>query len=229
MQPQSVLVLGASRGIGAAVARRFVSEGHNVVGTYRQGGVPDGVSPFIADITDSEQVKAAIEFAATKHGPIDTLIVSSGITRDGLLMRLSEEDIRVVMETNTIGPMLAAKAALRPMLKRRSGSIVFISSMSVKYGVPGQTNYVASKAALEGFARSMAREYAAQGIRVNVVAPGPTETDMVQAMPEDARTGLVADVPMRRLGHPDEVADVVYLTSQATFMSGATVAVGGGL
>lgn len=144
-------------------------------------------------------------------------------------MRMSEEDLRAVFETNAFGPMLAAKAALRPMLKNRRGSMVFVSSMSAKYGVPGQTNYTASKGAIEAFARSLAREHAAQGIRVNVVAPGATDTDMMAAVPDAERSAMLAQVPMGRLGSASEVAQVIFDVSQATFMTGATVPVAGGI
>jgi 3-oxoacyl-[acyl-carrier protein] reductase len=225
----TVLVVGASRGIGAATARRFLAGGYRVAGTHRGSGVPEGVVPFEADVTDAASVQEAVRAASSELGRLDTLVVCAGITRDGLLMRMSVDDLRVVMETNAIGPMLACKAALRPMLKQRGGSIVLVSSMSVKYGVAGQTNYTASKGALEAFARSLAREHGAQGVRVNVVAPGATDTDMMSSVPERERTAMLASVPLGRLGTVDEVAEVIFRTSCATYMSGATVAVGGGL
>lgn len=226
---QSVLVFGASRGIGAAVAREFATRGHAVAGTHRGSSVPEGVLPIQADIRSVEDITQAFQLAAEAHGPVGIVVIASGITRDSLLMRMSEEDLREVMETNAIGPMLVAKSALRPMLKARSGSIVFLSSASVKYGVAGQTNYTASKGAIEAFARSMSREYSRYGIRVNVVAPGPTETDMIAAMPEHERQTLISQTPMNRLGTAEEVAEVVYNVSLSTFMTGAVVLAAGGL
>lgn len=229
MHTTSTLIIGASRGIGAATAARFAAAGYRVAGTHRGSGVADGILPIEADVTDEASLQAAVKQTVSEFGSLDTLVVSSGITRDGLLMRMSAEDLRAVIETNTIGPILACKAALRPMLKQRSGSIVLVSSMSVKYGVPGQTNYTASKGAIEAFARSLAREYAKQGLRVNVVAPGATDTEMMEAVPDAERAHMIGEIPMRRLGTAEEIAEAILNTSEATYMSGATVAVGGGL
>lgn len=227
--PQSVLVFGASRGIGAAIATEFAAHGHHVTGTHRGTGVPDGVTGVQADITDNDQIRAAFDAAAEAHGPVDTLIIASGITRDDLLLRMGEDKIREVLDTNLIGPMLAAKAALKPMMKKRAGSIVLVSSLSARYGVPGQTNYTASKAGLEGFARSYAREYASRGIRINLVSPGATDTDMMAGVSDDMKKQMLDAVPMGRFATPEEVADVVYWVSQSTFMTGATVPVSGGM
>jgi len=228
-EKQSVLVIGASRGIGAAVATRFVEEGFAVAGSYRGSGVPSGVTPITADVRDSESVRACVDAAVRELGSLDILVVASGITRDALLLRMGEEDLREVMEVNAIGPMLACRAALRPMLKQRRGSIVLISSMSVKYGVVGQTNYTASKGAIEAFARSLAREHGRQGIRVNTVAPGATDTDMMRDVPDAERDAMLEQIPAGRLGTPEEIADVVFHTALAGYMSGATVPVGGGI
>jgi NAD(P)-dependent dehydrogenase (short-subunit alcohol dehydrogenase family) len=227
--PKSVVVIGASRGIGAAIATKFIQEGHKVVGTHRGSGAPDRVRGVVADITDTGQIENALAIAAKEHGPIDILVVSSGITRDDLLMRMSEEKIREVMDTNAIAPMLAVKSVLKPMLRAKAGSIVLVSSISARLGVAGQANYTASKAALEGFARSFAREYASRGIRINIVAPGPTDTDMIAGLNDDQRQVMAAGVPLGRLGKVEEIADVVYWVSQSTFMTGTTVPVAGGL
>jgi len=229
IQKKTALVVGATRGIGAATASRFLTEGYLVAGTHRGSGVPDGVMGLNVDIRDADAVQEAVKTATTELGRLDTMVVSAGITRDSLLMRMSADDLREVMETNAIGPMLACKAALRPMLKQRSGSIVLVSSMSVKYGVPGQTNYTASKGAIEAFARSLAREHGKQGLRVNVVAPGATDTDMMSAVPDEEREHMLEGIPMGRLGTVTEVADAIFHTSESTYMSGAVVSVGGGL
>lgn len=225
----STLIIGASRGIGAATAIEFLKRESAVYGTHRGSGVPEGVVALEADITESDTVKAAIDEVVAREGALDTLVVSAGITRDAVLMRMTEESLREVMDTNAIGPMLAAKAALKPMLRARSGSIILVSSMSVKYGVPGQTNYVASKGALEAFARSLAREHAAHGIRVNVVAPGATETDMMDGVPDAERAAMIRQIPMQRLALPSEIAVVIADVASATYMTGSTVPVGGGL
>lgn len=226
---KTAFVIGATRGIGAATARRLVRDGYRVAGTHRGSGeLPDGVFGVEMDIRDDESIKAGFAAALAELGRLDVLVVSSGITRDGLLMRASEEDVLEVLRVNAVGPILASKAALKPMMKQRSGSIVLLSSMSVKYGVAGQTTYTASKGAVEAFARSMAREYANRGLRVNVVAPGTTDTDMVSAMSEQDREAMMSDVPMARLATPDEIADVIVHVAESTYMSGATVPVSGG-
>ncbi|WIB65526.1 SDR family NAD(P)-dependent oxidoreductase [Curtobacterium sp. MCBD17_040] len=226
---KTALVIGASRGIGAATARQLVERGYRVAGTHRAGGqVPDGVIPVEMELRDGASIKDGFAAALSELGRLDVLIVSSGITKDGLLMRASEDDILEVLRVNTVGPILAAKAALKPMMKQRSGSIVLLSSMSVKYGVAGQTTYTASKGAIEAFARSFAREYANRGLRINVVAPGTTDTDMIAAMTDDDRAAMMADVPMGRLATPDEIASAIINTAESTYMSGSTVSVGGG-
>ncbi len=223
------LVIGASRGIGAAVARNFRDQGWHTVGTHRPGShVPEGVSPLTLDITDTPQLETVVRDVCAR-GRLDVLVVCCGITRDALLPRMSEAAIRDVLATNLIGPMLAVKAALKPMIRARGGSIVLVSSVSAALGVPGQANYTASKAGLEGFARSIAREWAHAGIRINVVAPGPTDTAMLDAVPAAQRAHMVDAVPLGRVAQPEEVADVIYATSQHTYMTGASVPVAGGL
>lgn len=226
---KTALVIGATRGIGAATAERLVELGYRVAGTHRgTNPVPQNVLPVEMDIRSEDSIKAGFAAAIEALGRLDILVVSSGITRDGLLMRASEEDILEVLRVNTVGPILASKAALKPMMKQRSGSIVLVSSMSVKYGVAGQTSYTASKGAIEAFARSMAREYANRGIRVNVVAPGTTDTDMVSAMSPEDRSVMMAGVPMGRLATSAEIAEAIVNTATSTYMSGSTISVSGG-
>lgn len=227
---RTALVIGATRGIGAATARMLREHGYATAGTHRSGGsVPDGVEPIEMDVRDGESIAAGVKAATESLGRLDVMVVAAGITRDKLLLRMSEEDISEVMQVNAIGPMLACKAALGPMMKQRSGSIVLVSSMSAKYGVAGQCNYTASKGAVEAFARSMAREYAARGIRINVVAPGATDTDMMAGASEQARAAMVEGIPLKRLGTPDEVASAVVHTAENTYMSGTTIPVAGGI
>lgn len=228
-QPKRALVLGASRGIGAATATELVSKGYAVVGTHRGSGVPQGVTPLELDLAELENIPVAVNDAVKLLGGLDTLIVAAGITRDALLMRMDHSAIEEVMQVNAIGPMLAAKAALRPMLRQRAGSIVIVSSTSARIGVAGQTNYAASKGAVEAFVRSLAREHGRQGLRVNAVAPGATDTDMVAAMPDAERDAMIASTPLGRLARPEEIAQVVVNTAEASYMSGAVVSVAGGL
>ena len=226
---KTALVIGASRGIGAAVCARLTAAGYSVWGTHRGSGVPEGVHAIEADMRDPDSLRQAVDTTVDALGRLDTLVVAAGITRDRLLLRMTAEDIRDVLEVNTLGPMLACKAALRPMLRQRSGSMVLLSSMSVKYGVPGQTNYTASKGAIEAFTRSLAREYAERGIRVNAVAPGATDTDMMAAVPQAERQAMIDGIPMRRLATADEIASVVVQVAEATYVNGAVFPVGGGL
>lgn len=181
------------------------------------------------DIRDAASISAGVKEAASCLGSLDVLVVAAGITRDKLLLRMSEKDMSEVMQVNAIGPMLACKAALGPMVRQRSGSIVLVSSMSVKYGVVGQCNYTASKGALEAFARSMAREYADRNIRVNVVAPGATDTDMMANVSQKARAAMLEGIPLKRLGTAEEMASAIIHTAENTYMSGATIPVAGGI
>jgi 3-oxoacyl-[acyl-carrier protein] reductase len=226
---KTAFVIGATRGIGSATAELLSQSGYKTAGTHRgTGSVPEGVIGIEMDIRSEESIKAGFAKALEELGRLDVLVVSSGITKDGLLMRASEEDVTEIFTVNAIGPILASKAALKPMMKQRSGSIVLLSSMSVKYGVAGQTTYTASKGAVESFARSFAREYANRGLRINVVAPGTTDTDMVSAMSAEDRAAMMADVPMGRLAEPGEIAKAIVHTAENTYMSGATIAVSGG-
>lgn len=224
--PLSVVVIGASRGIGAAIATTFASKGHAVIGTHRGSGVPEGVAGFELDITDSAQLDAVVKHAIAENGSLDVIVVSSGITRDNPLVRMSEDDIRAVIDTNLIGPMLASKAAVSKM--KRGGSIVLLSSVSARVGHIGQANYTAAKAGLEGFVRTFAQEYGKK-VRINIVSPGPTATDMYADASEEAQKLMSDGTPMKRVGQPQEIADVVYWVSQSTYMTGATVPVSGGI
>jgi 3-oxoacyl-[acyl-carrier protein] reductase len=226
---RSVLVVGAGKGIGAAVAGAFAAAGDRVAGTHRGSGVPiDGVHPVELDVRDAESIDRAVTEVERTLGPPEIVVCNAGVTKDGLLMRMSEEQYREVVEVNQFGAFRVVRRVLPAMVKARSGSLVLISSISARLGVAGQANYSASKAALEGFARSAAREYASRGVRVNVVAPGPTDTDMVAAMTERARAAMLAEVPMGRLAQPSEIADVVRWLADSTYVTGVTVPVSGG-
>jgi len=200
-----------------------------VAGTHRGSGVPEGVLAIEADVTDDDSLKAAFAEAAAVLGQIDTLVIAAGIVRDKAFLRMRRSDLSEVIEANAIGAMMATNLGVRSMLKHRSGSIVLLSSVSIRYGIPGQTNYAASKGAIEAFARALAKEHAQHGIRVNVVAPGATDTDMMASMPEAERAAMTAQIPMGRLGRPEEVAGVIVAISEATYVTGAVVPVAGGL
>lgn len=228
---RSVLVTGVSKGIGRAIAADLVAAGHKVAGTYRSGEVPGGVLGLVCDITDPEQVEAAFAAAEQAHGPVEILVANAGITKDGLLMRMSEEDFSSVIDTNLTGTWRVVKRAIRPMMKQRHGRIVLISSVVGLLGSAGQVNYSASKSALVGMARSVTREVGSRGITCNVVAPGFIETDMTAVLSEEVIAGYKERIPAARLGSVDDVSAAVrYLTSdQAGYISGAVIPVDGGL
>ncbi len=183
------------------------------------------------DVTDPEQVEAAVTQVEEQLGPVEVLVANAGITRDGLLVRMSEDDFEVVLSTNLTATWRLAKRVVPRMMKARWGRIIVVSSVGAYMGAPGQANYAASKAGLIGLARSIAREYGPRGITANVVAPGPIDTDMLAALPEDKRALLGAQVPVGRIGTVDEVAAAVaFLASEpAAYITGAVVPVDGGL
>lgn len=227
--------MGASRGIGAAITEKFLSEGFTVAATTRSGEVPDGALAITTDLlspegtADGESIKKVVETATELlGGAISHAVFNAGITRDNLLLRMREEDIRAVLETNLVAPMLFAQAMLRPMLKQKGGSLTFVTSMSARFGVPGQTNYTAAKAGLEGFVRSFSKEWIGRKIRANAVAPGPTDTAMYDALNDEQKAALLKDTPIGRPATPAEIADVVFGVSQFTYLSGASVPVSGG-
>jgi NAD(P)-dependent dehydrogenase (short-subunit alcohol dehydrogenase family) len=231
MAQRTVLVTGGNRGIGRAIAERFVRQGDKVAATYRNGPVPDGVFGVRCDITDPADVDAAFTAVEEELGPVEVLVANAGIIRDGLLLRMSEDDFNAVVQTNLTGPWRCTKRATGKMLRARWGRLIYLSSASAMGGQAGQTNYAASKAGLIGLARSTAKELGSRGITSNVVAPGLTETDMAAAMSEDQRTHVVDQTPLRRLGQPDEIAAAVaFLASDdAAFITGAVLPVDGGV
>ncbi|MGO4747272.1 3-oxoacyl-[acyl-carrier-protein] reductase [Streptomyces sp. 2MCAF27] len=228
---RSVLVTGGNRGIGLAVARAFADAGDKVAITYRSGEPPAGFLAVKCDITEPEQVEQAYKEIEEKHGPVEVLVANAGITRDQLLMRMTEEDFSTVLDTNLTGAFRVVKRANRGMLRARKGRIVLISSVVGLMGSAGQVNYAASKAGLVGFARSLARELGSRNITVNVVAPGFVDTDMTRALDEKQREAYVKQVPLARYAQPEEIAaSVRFLASEeASYITGAVIPVDGGL
>ena len=229
--PRSALVTGASKGIGRSIASRLAASGYAVTGTYRSGGVPDGVLGVNADITDPDQLEAAFVAAEQAHGPVEVLVCNAGITADGLLMRMSDDQWDSVIATNLTASFKLVRRASRSMIKGRYGRIVFVSSVVALLGSAGQVNYAASKAGLVGLARSLTRELGARGITVNVVAPGFIETDMTAALDKATIEAYEKRIPAARLGSTDDVASAVeFLVSDAAgYISGAVLPVDGGL
>ena len=229
--PRSALVTGASKGIGRSIAARLAASGYAVTGTYRSGGVPDGVLGVSADITDPEQLEQAFVAAEQAHGPVEVLVCNAGITADGLLMRMSDEQWDSVIATNLTASFKLVRRASRSMIKGRFGRIVFVSSVVALLGSAGQVNYAASKAGLVGLARSLTRELGARGITANVVAPGFIQTDMTAALDQATIEAYEKRIPAARLGATDDVASAVeFLVSDAAgYISGAVLPVDGGL
>jgi 3-oxoacyl-[acyl-carrier protein] reductase len=229
--PRTVIVTGASRGIGAAVASWFVAAGDIVIGLSRTARAPDGVALAIAvDVADSEAVNAAVKDAVNAHGPIAVAVINAGVADDGLAVRMSDAQWHRVISVNLDGAFYCARAVLSPMIRQRAGSIVFLSSVSPFIGVPGQANYAASKAGLVGLARSLAKEVASRSITVNVVAPGFIATDMTAALGSAAEP-MIGAIPLGRVGTAEDVAGLVgFLASpEARYITGAVVPVDGGL
>ena len=227
-----VVVTGGSRGIGLACARRFESLGDRVAVTYNSSPPPDGLFGVQCDVTSTDQVDAAFG-AVEDHfgGPVEVLVSNAGITRDGLLLRMGEDDFTEVIDANLTAAYRVVKRAARGMVKARTGRIVLVSSVVGLLGSAGQANYAASKAGLVGFARSIARELGSRSITVNVVAPGPVATDMTAALSADRLADLTAMVPLARMAEPDEIAGAVaFLASaDAAYITGAVIPVDGGL
>ncbi len=234
LEGRTALVTGASRGIGRSIATELAAAGAEVVLSYRTGteeaeGLASelGARAVQADVSDSASAAALVEDA----GDVDILVNNAGVTRDGLLVRMSDEDWHTVIDTNLASCFYTCRAVARGMMKKRAGTVVNISSIVGIHGNWGQTNYAASKAGIIGFTKSLARELGSRNVRANVVVPGYVKTQLTDTLPEDATNAMLQNTPLGRLGDPEDVAGAVrFLCSdEASFITGAVVLVDGGL
>ena len=234
LEGKTALVTGASKGIGRAIAAELAAAGASVVVGYRSGqeeaealAAEIGGRAIQADVSDPEEAKRLVEEA----GDVDVLVNNAGVTRDGLLARMPDDDWRTVLETNLSSVFYTCRAVTRPMMKKRAGSIVNISSIVGVHGNWGQTNYGASKAGIIGFTKSLARELGSRNVRANVVAPGYVKTQLTDVLPEEATKAMLENTPLGRLGDPEDVAGAVrFLCSDAaSFITGEVLLVDGGL
>lgn len=228
---RSVLVTGGNRGIGLAIARAFQAAGDEVAVTHRGSGAPEGLRGVQCDVTDADQVAAAFDEVEEAQGKVEVLVSNAGITDDGLLLRMGEEQFSRVVDANLAGSYRVAKRAASSMLRLRRGRMIFVSSVVGLSGGAGQANYAASKAGLVGFARSIARELGSRSITANVVAPGFVTTDMTDELSEDRKKEILGQVPLGRFAAAEDVAGAVqWLSSDAAaYITGAVIPVDGGL
>jgi 3-oxoacyl-[acyl-carrier protein] reductase len=242
LENQIALVTGASRGIGAAIARTLGQQGAIVIGTATSPSGADKITAALKeagvkgmgialDVNDAEQILAVLKEITDQYGAVSILVNNAGITKDTLMMRMSDNDWDTVISTNLSSIYRMSKAVLRPMMKARTGRIISISSVVGHMGNAGQANYAAAKAGMTGFSKSLASEVGSRGITVNCVAPGFIETDMTAELPEDIKTQMLSRVPLGRLGNVNEIAaTVAFLASpNAAYISGETIHVNGGM
>ena len=225
------LVTGGNRGIGLAIARSLQTEGHRVVITYRSGTPPEGFDAVQMDVTDGQSVESAFAKIESEIGQPEIIVANAGITKDNLVMRMSDEDFESVIDANLTGAFRVAKRATKGLLKLKRGRLIFVGSVVGSVGAAGQVNYSASKSGLVGMARSFARELGSRGITANVIAPGFVETDMTSSLDEKRRSDIAAQVPLGRFCSAEEIAEVVSFiaSSKASYITGAIIPVDGGL
>jgi 3-oxoacyl-[acyl-carrier protein] reductase len=228
---RTVLVTGGNRGIGFAIAKEFVASGYRVAVTARSGQGPEGSMTVTADVTDAASLDAAIAEVEAALGPIQVLVANAGITKDTLLMRMSDEEFESVVDTNLNGVFRVVKRVTKSMLRQKFGRVILIGSVVGLLGSAGQVNYSATKSALVGIARSITREIGAKNITANVVAPGFIDTDMTAALSEELAATYRSRIPAGRFASPEEVAKVVrwIASDEASYISGAVIPVDGGL
>lgn len=226
-----VLITGGNRGIGLAIAKKFQANGDVVVVTSRSGEPISGLNVIKCDVSDTQSIETAFDELEQKFGPAEVVVANAGITRDGLVMRMSDSDIEDVINTNLFGAIRVARRASKAMMKARTGRLIFISSVVGLMGSAGQVNYAASKAGLIGAARSLAREFGSRGITANVITPGFVDTDMTADLSPDRKNEIVANVPLGRYASAEEIADVVEFiaSARAGYITGAVIPVDGGL
>lgn len=239
LKDKNVLITGSTRGIGLAIAHKFASLGANIILNGRGEVSEDVLAEFkdypvkvfavTGDVSDSADAKRMVEEATLALGSVDVLVNNAGITKDKLMLKLTEEDFEQVLKVNLTGAFNMTQAVLKPMTKARQGAIINMSSVVGLTGNIGQANYAASKAGLIGFSKSVAREVAARNIRVNVIAPGFIESDMTDGLPEKIKEASLAQIPMKRFGNTEEVADVVVFLASQEYVTGQVITIDGGL
>ena len=239
LKNKNIFITGSSRGIGLAIAHKFAQAGANIVLNSR-GAISEEllaeflnygvkVVPISGDVSDFADAKRMVEDAIAELGSVDVLVNNAGITKDKLMLKLTEEDFEQVLKVNLTGAFNMTQAVLKPMTKARQGAIINMSSVVGLTGNIGQANYAASKAGLIGFSKSVAREVAARNIRVNVIAPGFIESDMTDGLPEKIKEASLAQIPMKRFGNTEEVADVAVFLASQEYLTGQVITIDGGL
>ena len=239
LKGKSVFITGSTRGIGLAMAHKFASLGANIILNGRREIGEELISEFSdygvqvilisGDVSDSTDAKRMIEKAIEKLGSVDILVNNAGITKDKLMLKLTEEDFEQVLKVNLVGAFNMTQAVLKPMTKARQGAIINVSSVVGLIGNVGQANYAASKAGLIGFTKSVAREVAARNVRVNAIAPGMIESDMTDVLSDKVKEATLAQIPMKRFGNTSEVAEVATFLARQEYLTGQVIAIDGGL
>ena len=239
LKGKNVFITGSTRGIGLAMAHKFASLGSNIVLNGRREIDEVLVSEFLdygvqvasisGDVSDSTDAKRMVEEAIEKLGSVDILVNNAGITKDKLMLKLTEEDFEQVLKVNLVGAFNMTQAVLKPMSKARQGAVINVSSVVGLIGNVGQANYAASKAGLIGFTKSVAREVAARNVRVNAIAPGMIESDMTDVLSDKVKEATLAQIPMKRFGNTSEVAEVAVFLARQEYLTGQVIAIDGGL
>ena len=239
LKGKNVFITGSTRGIGLAMAHKFASLGANIVLNGRREIGEELISdfsdygvqviPISGDVSDSTDAKRMVEEAIEKLGSVDILVNNAGITKDKLMLKLTEEDFEQVLKVNLVGAFNMTQAVLKPMTKARQGAIINVSSVVGLIGNVGQANYAASKAGLIGFTKSVAREVAARNVRVNAIAPGMIESDMTDVLSDKVKEATLAQIPMKRFGNTSEVAEVSTFLARQEYLTGQVIAIDGGL